>query len=228
MSTIHDVATQFVDTVLLHGEDWAKVDSVSPRKMDILFQTVAAAGFNPKVILHGRLTVRGRDEDRELNGETYTINTFSPFKVVDQESGKDDFLATSWLDCACRSVAISGFVGQRNNRQELIDMMVREIEQSVPLQPIQLTQEGDLLGEYPPDRSGFGSPVSVHKRDTNTMSSCVGIHKYCNGWMDRKRANLTHDVLLCRSCFLRVSFPEDVKTYGDLRKVFALVQAHQI
>ncbi len=101
-------------------------------------------------------------------------------------------------------------------REKLIKVMIAEIERSVPLTPIQLTPEGDLLREYPSGMVAFGS--ANHTRDDSNLSSCVGVHEFCNGWMDRKRVTKTHDAIVCRRCCLRVLFPKEAKTYGDLRQ----------
>jgi hypothetical protein len=78
------------------------------------------------------------------------------------------------------------------------------------MEPILLTTEGDLMCEYP----------SKHTSNTDELTSCVGVHKICNGFMDRKHTTETHDVITCRACHLRLSFPNTIKTYGELRSFF--------
>lgn len=98
-------------------------------------------------------------------------------------------------------------------REKAIETVRLEIERSIPLQPIQLTHEGDMMLEYL--REGYSVD---HTRDSHELVSCVGIHAYCRGYVDRRRATKSRDALLCRSCYLRVLFPLEIKTYGELRQ----------
>ena len=110
-------------------------------------------------------------------------------------------------------------LGGGKDREELIKFVQAEIERSIPLEPIQLTPEGDFLLEYPPNLTpGF---LVDHTRDDHRLNSCVGVHKYCGSWMDRHGATATHDAISCRGCRLRVLFPKEVKTYGELRQTLA-------
>lgn len=211
--SVSEVATQFVDLALEHKGNWGKITRLSVDKIQVFFATVEAAGFDPKEVKLGRLRGDYRDQDCSITGETYVINDLCPCKVIDQE-GEDDYCATGWLDSAlCRVVSERGW-GPKESREQLIDAIATEIARSVPLKPVQLTPEGDLLREYPP--SG-GSYLTDHTRDDNRLGSCVGIHMYCDSWMDRHRATKTHDAISCRGCHLRVLFPKEIKTYGELR-----------
>ncbi len=213
------VATRFVDLALKH-ERWNQVKELPTDEAQVLFATVAAAGFDPKKVIAGKLVGRYRDQDGSSTGETYPINSLCPFKVADQEDD-DHYLATGWLDCALRRV-VYGATQQKEDRKQLIETIATEIEQSVPLTPIQLTPEGDLLQEYPPSTLAFGFKYFVkHTRDNKELGSCVGVHMYCNCWMDRRRVTSSHDAIVCRGCHLRVLFPKEVKTYGELRPVLA-------
>lgn len=214
-----NVATRFVDLVLKHKR-WDEVKTLSADETKVLFDTVSAAGLNPKKVVSGKLLGHYRDQDGSSTGETYPINSLCPFKVVGQEDG-DHYFATGWLDCALRRV-VYGTTRQNEGREKLIEVMAEEIERSVPLEPIQLTPEGDLLREYPPSTLAFGLEYFVkHTRDGNDLGSCVGVHEFCDSWMDRTRATKTHDAIVCRGCHLRVLFPKEVKTYGDLRQALA-------
>lgn len=80
------------------------------------------------------------------------------------------------------------------------------------LKPIRLTKENNYLLEYP-------SPMlNEHTADKDKLSCCIGLHKTCIGWVDIRKTTPTHNVILCRACGLRITIPNDVKTYGDLRK----------
>ncbi|MFY9462176.1 MAG: hypothetical protein WAP51_03165 [Candidatus Sungiibacteriota bacterium] len=200
-----EIAASFVDLAIKH--DWGKVKKLPADEVRILFATVFAAGFEPSKVVYGKLVGHYRDQDGSSTGETYSINSFCPYKVIGRD-GDDDYHATGWLDCALY------FARGGTDRRERIKAIQHEIERSVPLKPIQLTAEGDLLREYPPSGDYFVD----HTRDNHELSSCVGVHDFCNSWMDRIRATKTHDAIVCRGCHLRVLFPKKIKTYGDLRQ----------
>jgi len=208
------VATQFVDLVLKHN--WGKIKDLLADEVQVLFDIISAAGFEPREVVLGKLVGYGRDQDGSRTGETYQINELCPFMMVGQEDN-GNYSATDWLDHAFKRVVYGG-ARKKENREELIEVMVTEIKRSVPLTPIQLTPEGDLLCEYPPNADGFVD----HTRDDCKLSSCVGIHKYCGSWMDRGRATETHDAIVCRGCHIRVLFPKGILTYGGLRFHFGL------
>lgn len=216
-----DVATNFVDLVLRYKKQWNEIQTLSEDEVQILFDTVSAAGFDPVSVVPGKLVGHYRDQDGSRTGDTFPINSLCPFEVVVPKV-EDHYFATGWLDCALRRV-IYGVTSQSESRGELIEKIAREIERSVPLEPIPLTPEGDLLRESSPGIRGFGLRYFIkHTRDENSLGSCVGVHKYCDGWMDRKRATKTHDAIVCRECHLRVLFPKEVETYGDLRRELAV------
>lgn len=212
------IEERFVDIALKY--DWEKVKELSDEEVQVLLETVSAAGFEPKSVVPGKLKGDYLEQNGSRTGDTYPINELCPYKVVSQEDG-DDYFATGWLDEAlCRVV----HARNREDSQQLIEAIRSGIERSIPLQPVQLTSEGDLLREYPP--SVHGEYFVDHTRDTNKLNSCVGVHMYCGGWMDRNRATKTRDAIVCRSCHLRVLFPKEVKTYGELRR--ALLVSREI
>lgn len=223
MNEMMDVATRFVDLALKYkrGDD---VKMLPADEIQVLFETVSAAGFNPKKVMLGKLVGNYLDQDGSPTGETYPINSLCPFKVINQK-GEEHYFATGWLDCALRRVVYDS-MRQAVDREKLIGAMTEEIKRSVPLTPIQLTPEGDMLREYPPNTVLFGLEYFVdHTRDDRKLSCCVGVHEYCNSWMDRMQATETHDAIVCRGCHLRVLFPKEVETYGDLRKALAAKRA---
>lgn len=221
---IMDIASNFVNLILKH-KSWNHAE-LSTNEMEIIFAVVAAAGFDPREIKEGKLTGKYLDQDGSSTGETYPINSFCPFRVVCQDGG-DNYFATGWLDCAFRRVAY-GSSRNNENPEELIQEIIKEVERSVPLEPIQLTREGEMLLEYPPSShhlAGFQYFVD-HTRDDYQLSSCVGVHAYCSGWLDRMQATQSHDAIVCRRCHLRVLFPKEVVSYGDLRQSLIITQTH--
>lgn len=220
---IREVATRFVDLALKYGRRWFEMKTLPAEEVEILFDVVSAAGFKPEGVVLGMLRGNHRDEDGSKTGETFPVNELCSYKVVNKtrEKYEDDYSATRWLDDALRRVVLGFRWTEQEDRETLIKVMIQGIERSVPLEPIQITAEGDVLLEYPPGTHGFGS--DDHTRDDHKLDGTVGVHKYCNGWMDRKRATETRDVIMCRLCNLRVYFSREVKTYGELRKALAKV-----
>ncbi|OGY26111.1 MAG: hypothetical protein A2Z24_01795 [Candidatus Woykebacteria bacterium RBG_16_44_10] len=208
------ITAVFVDLALRHDR-WDEIKELPDDELRVLFKTVVAAGFEPKSVVLGKLRGNYLEQDGSRTGETYPINGLCPVKVISQEGG-DHYFATGWLDCALRRVV--GGAKNGEDRECLIEVVRSEIERSIPLLPIQLTPEGDLLREYPRSPLAFGLAYFVdHVRDDWQLSTCVGVHAYCHGWMDRHRATATHDVIVCRGCHLRVLFPKKIRTYGQLR-----------
>ncbi len=223
MDEMMNVATRFVDLALKYKQ-WSEVKTLPANEVQVLFETVSAAGFNPQKVIPGELIGNYLDQDGSCTGKTYPINSLCPFKVMDQK-GEDHYFATGWLDCALRRV-VYGSARQTEDREKIIKVMTEEIKRSVPLEPIQLTPEGDMLREYPPNIVLSGLEYFVdHTRDNGKVSCCVGIHDHCNSWMDRRGATETHDAITCRGCHIRVLFPKEVETYGDLRKALAAKRA---
>ena len=211
-----DIAIPFIN--LARDYNWQKVNALPAGEVQILFRVVSAAGFEPKEIILGKLIGHHREQGGGSTGETYPINTLCPYKVVDQD-GADDLLATGWLDCALKMVITTPISTWAE--EDTIEAVRREIERSIPLKPIQLTPEGDALQEIPRLREypHSGGYFVDHTRDGHELGSSAGVHDYCNGWVMRTRATQTHDALVCKSCHLRVRFPKEIKTYGELRQV---------
>lgn len=202
------IAESFVDLALKYS--WGTVRGLPAEEVNILFETVSAAGFEPSKIVPGQLRGHYSDGCGSFSEDTYVINGTCPYKVIGKD-GEDHYHATGWLDrvlsLAREGVAI----------QERIKAVQHEIERSVPLNPIQLTADGDFMLEYPPYRDYLVD----HTREDSRLKDCVGVHDFCTGCMDRTRVTETHSALVCRRCHLRVLFPKEVTTYGELRQVLA-------
>ena len=220
---VREVAERFVDLVLKYRGQWCENICLSAEEVQIFFDLVSVAGFEPKEVSRGVLVGHYRDIDGSATGRTFPINSHCPFKVTGEDNQPDSF-ATGWLDCAVRHLISSRAHVSYHERQIVYAFIAKEIERSVPLKPIPLTLDGDLLCEYPPSTHSWGLQYFVdHTRDEDLLGSCVGVHKYCRGWMDRCRATDTKDRIVCRKCGLKVLFPKEARTYGDLRH--ALVRA---
>lgn len=75
-----------------------------------------------------------------------------------------------------------------------------------------MTKEGDYLLEYPP------SIPNHHTDDSDLANEVIGVHRVCNGFVDRMITTLDGGVIRCRRCSLRIYVPITVITFGDLRK----------
>jgi hypothetical protein len=43
------------------------------------------------------------------------------------------------------------------------------------------------------------------------------VHEFCHGFIDIQRISENYNALTCRSCKMRIPFPIEVKTYGQLK-----------
>ena len=229
MST-QKIAERFVDLVLRH-EQWSDVTTLPAEEIRIFFDIVTAAGFDPGSVVPGELFAPRR---------TIRINGLCKFTVLDEDGNYGNCLATGWLDsmveyvinninvlqyCHPDTVVLSTPAADKKkydeNRAQVTGLVIKEIERSVPLEPIQLTHEGDFLCELSP---GIGSGEHIffvgHTRDESVLRESAGIHKFCGGEFVRRRATKWKDALSCQGCSMpRILISrEDIKTYGDLRR----------
>lgn len=210
MSRIEDIASRFVDLANKYDK-WTGIEQLSLDEINVFFEVVSAAGFEAQEVILGKLVGYYLDQDGSKTGETYPINSFCPFKVVSE--GGNNYPATGWLNQALRCTK------RGESREKIIETICSEIERSIPLQPVQLTSERDFLIESSPslDSNYFVD----HTRDNHELGCCVGVHKYCRGFIDRNRATEMHDALVCRRCHLRILFPKETETYGELRQALS-------
>ncbi len=209
--TLHAIATKFVDLILKYQDSWQVITELPENEMSVFFLIVRTVGFEITEVKEGKLVGHYHDQDG-ITGKTYPINKLCPFKVVNKD--RDNYNATNWLD-SMFSTVISSHNGKPYGEYDLlVERVIEAVRKSIHLTPVLLTSEGDTLREYPSDN------LFKHTNDSDKLGSSVGVHKVCNGFMDRKSTTETHDVILCRSCGLRVSFPNTIKTYGELRQFF--------
>lgn len=220
-----DVTRRLVNLILKYPH-WGEVKSLTEEEIRVLADIVAAAGFEEKKLVLGRLHGHYMDQDGSRTGETYSINQVCPMKVTDT-SDKDDYYATGWLDCAFRYV-ISEAKNYGEDLEKLAYLIALQIRASIPLAPIRLNAEGDFLRELnhqaPSILAGPYGYFARRLRDEDEIGSHdVGVHKSCGGFMDVITAATERNAICCRRCYLRVYFSKNVKTYGDLRRELALL-----
>lgn len=76
------------------------------------------------------------------------------------------------------------------------------------MKKIQLTQKGEFLLPYPSDKE---------KSDCE-LNFCIGVHEFCEGWIDIHQIAKTYNVLHCRRCNFRLLIPIEVDTWKKLKK----------
>ena len=60
--------------------------------------------------------------------------------------------------------------------------------------------------------------TEVEAWENSDLTTCLGVHLYCNGFMDVKRVAEPWNAIVCRECHLRVMVPVTVKTVAQLRQ----------
>jgi hypothetical protein len=212
------IARRFVQLAKKYP-DWKQVTFLPNDESQILLDTVRAGGFDVQSVSPGALIHNLRDGHRELTGETLRINKLCPFIAVNQK-GDNNAQATGWLDAL---IALVTQQGQGRKDEELVSAVVIEIGRSIPLKPIKFPgDDGALIENSSSLQNVRGSTYFVnHARDESTLapapSSVVGFHEYCGSAIERRKTSATHDVLICRSCLLRIVIPNKITTYGQLR-----------
>lgn len=202
------------------GRDWHRTAELPSEEVETLFRIVRAGGFEPKKLVPGKLLIPCRELGPGSTGKTVAVNDTCPYKVIGQDD-TDDRRATGWLNSILRLAGNYGswVPGKVMCPEGLVTEVMREIDRSVPLKPIQLTLDDDSLKECPPPITD--SYFVDHTRDHFQLGSCVGIHNKCGGWVYRKLATEANDTLDCKGCIFRTTFTNDIGTYGGLRQFFA-------
>lgn len=75
---------------------------------------------------------------------------------------------------------------------------------------IKLNEAGDVLLEI------SDSPMDNNRK----LSGRVGLHARCYGFIEVISTTITHKVLCCKRCSLRILIPKEVNTFGKLREHF--------
>ena len=212
---IQQVVENFVNLVL-YGRNPFIPDLFSEEDAPIIEKVVELAGYEVKRLELGKLVHQYRSEG---NNHSFIVNKSCPFIVVNQE-GINDPIATARLD-SIFSLATALRVSE-NDRVEKEMLLLKELKQMLPIQPIHLTADGDILMDQPSpivllsDRFEF--PVYVIQDEDEISSSVAGIHKYCGGIIECMQVTEKHKALVCRKCHLRILTPKEINTYGELRE----------
>lgn len=206
MSMLSLTHAETVVRMVISHKPWNLAVSLGGIEISLLLDLVRRAGFDDCASIEKKQLL-GKYDDTE---RTYPINTVCSYSVL-RSDGEPHVVATIWLDSLVKEVQY--YKESQEPSLGLVRHLVDWFEKTKCFIPVQLTEEGELLGEYPKQ-----SPLD-HTVDEDPLVSCVGIHvSFCHGWVDRKQVSSTHDVLLCRSCGLRVYIPKGIVTWGDLRK----------
>lgn len=102
--------------------------------------------------------------------------------------------------------------------EDLVQEVAFKIESFMPLPLIKLTLNGDYLSEE------FPTNPRDHTKDSDPVKYfpyATGRHRpYCQGVLKVQETTEQVSVILCYICGLRVEFPKQVNTYGELREYF--------
>jgi hypothetical protein len=194
--------------------DWGETKDISFDEERILFAVVSAAGFEPKRIIVEKLFEHYFDPGNPPINMVFPINAFCPYEVIGQNDEPNP-MATGWLN------QLLFLASQKPiNKEGAIKMIAHQIQQSIPLKPIPLTAEGDLLLEIQPKQTILPFDFFIlHKNEDEELSyGVVGIHDCCGNFLNRVQSSRTHDALFCKTWGLRVPFLRKIVTFGDLRK----------
>ncbi len=169
----------------------------------IVLDIVRAAGFDARDAAIEPRKGRYYDQDGPT-GDTYALNGSSGIAVLENDG------ATVWLNTVWCKVMYGDV-------PKLAQELKALIENARPLAPIVVSEYGEEIGEYPPS-----DVMGKHARDADAISTCI--HRICRSWVDCKSISRTHSALVCRECKMRIVFPREIKTYGDLRAHFTHFQ----
>ncbi len=117
-------ATEFVDLVTKYTR-WPEIGTLKQEEIQVLFDILVAAGFEPKQVVLGKLILDYFTEDGRRAKKKYTVNKFCPFKVIGTE-GEDDS-ATGWLNRRLKCV-FKGVTQENKTPDMLVELMVEKIE----------------------------------------------------------------------------------------------------
>lgn len=205
----------FINLILKHrgtkSQIRMRLKSLTDDEKSILLELVRLAGFIPDKLVTGEVA------GAIIGGEEYLINDVCPFKVVDKGS-KTLYDATGFLNCAIWSVGDPEVYYREcaEEFEELVSYLELVVRDSIPFEPIKLSQEKDdcLICSATYGSPSLKSPSFVKRpKDDDKMSNfIVGAHMGC-GVIYRAPEEIS-----CAKCGLKVSVPDDVVTYGDLRK----------
>ncbi|MFA6492777.1 MAG: hypothetical protein WCV58_01420 [Patescibacteria group bacterium] len=214
------VVSQFVDLALKY--DWKEIKELPDHEMQILFELVSVTGFGldvceVKQLVLGKSNVMLPSHYGD-SLQFRRVNKLCPFKITDL-SNKDHEFATGWLDCALQCA-----IDNAKDREQLIETIAAEVKQSFPLEPIQLTQKGDLLEERFAFSQGRYFYFVRHGEESDKIYDdyhIAGHHVGCNGPMHHT-LHQDENSIWCVGCDLDIAIPKEIETYGELRQFMSL------
>ena len=197
MPSITEAATQFVGFVLENRyKEWNKATELLVEEKRIFLEILSFGGFGVRNL---ELEIVPGCIEEYPSGNEHFVPSHSVFIVIDQE-GNECPSAVKWLSTMMYNIGRLD-LSERQSREKIIEIVVEKIGWTIPFKPIQLTSEGDLLGENLPENLSPGRQFYRHTQDSSKLESPVGIHLYCNGSMERRGATVSCDAVVCRGCF---------------------------
>ena len=79
------------------------------------------------------------------------------------------------------------------------------------MKKILINNEEGFIKPYPE------KPSKKDEKDTE-LFSCIGVHEFCEGWIDKTKVSKEYQALHCRRCNLRILTPLSVDTWLKLNE----------
>ena len=218
--------------------------NISEENLKLMIRVAQIAGFDVDDIKVGELSKMTPSKSGWASDATDTqINSFTDRCLLKTIDGRKvtDWFASGWINAVMHNVWFGkameesmakthkDLLGKErdsdyNLEDEEFKFICKEIKRCVLPKPIPLTQDGDIMLIYDTDTSdGFWVRdwfLFDHVNDETNLPKYPGKHKECGGGFEIKNGAKGLNVLLCNECHLRLTFPETIKTYGELRKFF--------
>jgi len=208
------IAKRLLDTTKHTNNDyWKKRDLVLKDATQELFrEALLAMGYHFVQVETEPLSARSfPDEVNSLGGHNFcTVNHRGGQRVAARASVSFNILLGRAIQLGAKKKSPDMPV------DEFATQIVDLIKSLRPLRVITVNAQGESIRQ-PSSGDLLKDSYPLQCMDDDV----IGEHLVCDGNVHFLRVSLTHDVLLCRRCGLRVHIPKTLKTYGDLRKCFS-------
>lgn len=210
-------ARRFVFVLLNQRSRSGNVDYVDLTKnggLKSVSDVLGLVGFKTASLALGELTALPK------SGHGYArvlLNPNCPFRANNLDgTGQEE--ATMLLEDIFSAVSAWKDRQETKCTEDLVQEVASKIESFMPLPLIKLTLNGDYLSEE------FPTNPRDHTKDSDPVKNfpyATGRHRpYCQGVLKVQETTEQVSVILCYICGLRVEFPKQVNTYGELREYF--------
>ena len=220
MTRVDQLAANFIALVRSKTkEEWVTFSDINQIDIGIIRDFLDVADQISDNLSIGRvrdsISIHMMDED-DLSS-TYAVNTVSPFLVcVDLSAGtyrcEQECESIRWLDVMLKTV-----LEHKQNIDTLIQLLVQKVISSQHMPPIIVNEYGEAFTEGKDIYGGSNlfSRLKDSDRIGQNLKKLNHGHHSDIGFL--RGGSKTHDVLFCKECGLRVPYPTEIKTFGELR-----------